>query len=250
MNSFMKQFGEGITAYADAFRFIAKHKLWYLFLWPILFVIALVFVGFEAVNVLVDYLQIEIQSWIGLDKQEGALGTALSWAILIIVKVFFWLLNFSFLKYLVFILLSPLLAYVSEKVEKIETGKDYPFNMPRFVNEVTRGILMAIRNMLLEYVLLFILFIVSILLPFLVLITPFIGFFVSAYFYGFSFLDYNNERQQLAVKQSVALMKRNKGIAVGTGSIFSLLFLIPFLGIVLAPILGAVSSALVYKKIS
>ena len=53
-------------------------------------------------------------------------------------------------------------------------------------------------------------------------------------FYGFSFIDYTNERRRLSVKQSVAFIRQNKGVAVTNGAVFSLLLMIPFCGYSLA----------------
>ena len=43
-------------------------------------------------------------------------------------------------------------------------------------------------------------------------------------------MDYSNERRRLNVKQSVAEIRQNKGLAIGIGFLFSLSLLIPVVG--------------------
>ena len=53
------------------------------------------------------------------------------------------------------------------------------------------------------------------------------NFVISSYFYGFSFMDYTNERQRLSLKDSIAYISNNKGLAIGIGSVFVFCFFIP-----------------------
>ena len=53
-------------------------------------------------------------------------------------------------KYIVLILLSPLLAYASERTEEILTGKNYPFSWAQLLKDAFRGALIALRNGVLE----------------------------------------------------------------------------------------------------
>ena len=83
---------------------------------------------------------------------------------------------------------------------------------------------------------------------FLLSFIPVIGFFtgitlfiISAYFYGFAFIDYTNERRRLTVKQSVHFIRENKGMAVGNGVVFALAMFIPFCGTTIAGFVAIVS---------
>jgi CysZ protein len=66
-------------------------------------------------------------------------------------------------------------------------------------------------------------------------------FFIASYFYGFAFIDYNSERRRLSVKQSVQFIRKNKGMAVANGMVFSFFMLIPFCGTTLAGFAAIVS---------
>lgn len=139
------------------------------------------------------------------------------------------LLLMNFAKYLVVIILSPLLAHLSEKTERILTGNKYPFDPKQFMNDVRRGIRIAIRNLIWQYFFFLLIFLVSFLgwkdpesAPIFYLI-----FVISFYYYGFSFLDYVNERRKLNIDESVLFVRQHRGLAISLGFIYSLMILVP-----------------------
>jgi len=137
--------------------------------------------------------------------------------------------------------MSPLLAYLSERTESIIMGHEFPFSWLQFFKDIFRGILLAFRNFFIEILLTVLLFFLSF-VPFLGFATAPILFLISAYFYGFSFLDYTAERRKMKVKESVDFVKQNKGIAIGNGGIFALFLLIPFIGVSIATFISIIST--------
>jgi len=139
------------------------------------------------------------------------------------------LLLMKFAKYLVVILLSPLLSFLSIKCEKIITGNSYSFNLKQLVNDVKRGLQIATRNIMWEYFFFLIIYIAALIgwdepqkAP-IFYITFAIGFF----YYGFSFIDYVNERLRLNIDESILFVRRHRGLAISIGSIYSILILVP-----------------------
>jgi CysZ protein len=65
---------------------------------------------------------------------------------------------------------------------------------------------------------------------------------ISAYYYGFSFIDYNLERKQYTVSDSVNYMKKNRGIVMGNGIVFALVLAIPLIGIALSSFVAIISA--------
>ncbi|MCG8702372.1 MAG: EI24 domain-containing protein [Bacteroidales bacterium] len=215
----LKQFSLGIKTWSEATRFIFKNKLGWTFLVPIAMTIILFIIGHAAINGLIDNLKELILGWLNVDA-----GGFLSGLIGFALKVAFHLLSFFIYIYvigfLVIVLMSPLLSFLSEKTEKIITGNEYKTSFAETLKDITRGIGLAFRNLVLELLSLFLLFI------------PVIGwlavFIISAYFYGFSFIDLNNERQRLNIRESTAVVRKFKWLAIGNGIIFSLALIIPF----------------------
>lgn len=149
--------------------------------------------------------------------------------IYVMVEISFALLLMKFSKYLVVVLLSPLISHLSMKTEKLLTGNTYPFSFRQLIHDVKRAMRIVVRNLMWEYFFFMIIFIVSLLgwedpksSPIFYL-TFLIGFF----YYGFAFLDYINERRRLDVNESILFVRKNRGLAVGLGSIYSLLILVP-----------------------
>ena len=62
-------------------------------------------------------------------------------------------------------------------------------------------------------------------------------------------MDYVAERRRLSVRQSMHFMRRNKGTLIGLGCMFNLIYLLPFIGIVVAPINGVVAAVLAQNKV-
>lgn len=242
-------FSIGFSSYGKAFSFIAKHNLWIYFLYPLLIMIVLFLGGTYAIMQLSDYLRDLIMGWLGLGgtTDEGWLRTTLTWVLGIGFKIIFFFLYLSLQKYIVLILMSPVLALLSEKVDELHTGKKYPFSSDQFVRDVFRGIGIALRNMFIEFGLIFLCFLI-VWLPvigwILAVFTPVFLLFVSWYFYGFSMIDYTSERRRLTMSQSVTFIRRNKGFAIANGLVYWAIFLVPFLGVIVAPVVGVVAATL------
>ena len=67
----------------------------------------------------------------------------------------------NFAKYLVVIILSPLLAHLSQKTEQILTGNKYRFNLEQLIKDIRRGIRIALRNLIRQYFFFLLIFLIS-----------------------------------------------------------------------------------------
>ena len=221
--NFFKDFKLGILSYLNAIRFIHVHKLyWYL---PIPALLMLIIYGLGA----------KVSNWQSSWIPGKGCMTCINmnetvWFLLqILLSISIGLLLMKFAKYIVVIMLSPLFSILSQVVEKKITGKYYPFDMNQTFEDVKRGIKIALRNLMWEYFFFLIILILSFILfddptnSFLFYMIYFIGFF----YYGFSFLDYINERLRLDIPQSIHFMRQHRGLATAIGSVYSLLIFVP-----------------------
>ena len=153
------------------------------------------------------------------------------------------LVYFSWFKYSFLIIGSPLFAYLSEKTEAIITNREYPFSLKIFLSDVIRGIRISLRNILWQTV-----YSVSILflalIPLLGWITPLVALFVECFYFGFSMLDYTNERKGLTASQSIDFIGRHKGLAIGNGMGFYLMHVLPVAGWIFAPGYAVIAATL------
>ncbi len=110
------------------------------------------------------------------------------------------------------------------------------------MQDVIRGVLIALRNFCIEIGYILLVFVLSFFIPFLGgIIGTIVLFFIAAYFYGFSFVDYNNERKRYTIKQSVQFIRKNKGMVIANGMVFSFFMLVPFCGTTLAGFVAIIS---------
>lgn len=231
----MNQFNTGIRKYRQALQIIRREKLAWYFLFPLVFFILAFFFSFSLASSLTDTIMLQINSYFDSDS---FFYTIISGSLNIIIKIIIALLFAYIGGFLVLILLSPVFAYLSELVEKRLTGNDYPFEFSQFVSDIFRGIGLALRNFFIEIGLIILVWIATLifgLIPGIGFLFAIAGqiflFFVSAYFYGFSFMDYSCERHKMNRAQSVLFMRKNKWAVIGIGFPFAALLFFSFLGI-------------------
>ncbi len=245
MNVF-EQFGLGVRSYIKALSLVVNNGLWIYFIYPLVIYVLLFFIGFELIHYLSDGLESFILGYVDSENAGSWLSFLkgfLHFFLSIGLKIIFFLIYSTVSKYVVLILMSPLMAALSEKTETIVTGKKYPFDATQFAKDVMRGILLALRNMFIQLALVLVSCII-VCIPVIGWLCPLFLLILSYYFYGFSMLDYVNERKKLDVTKSVGYMRAHKGIAIGNGFVFSVLFNIPFIGVVTATVLSPVAGCL------
>src|SRR5699024_410520 len=121
----------------------------------------------------------------------------------------------------------------SEKTESILLKKEYPFSLRQFLTDIGRGIKIALRNTLWQTV-----YTVSILILALIPVvgwaSPLLALFIECYYFGFSMLDYTNERKGLSSGKSIEFINTHKGLAIGNGMVFYIMHALPVIGWILA----------------
>ena len=246
MKNYFTQFIKGIFSYKEAIVFLLNHKLMYFLLFPILFnffLSSLFFYFLEmGSNYLHDQVLFFINSMVGPDVlYGGVISKVISISLWMFSKIFFLFLFLIFSGYITIIILSPIFTFLSEKIAAIKNGHNYSFKFLQFFKDIFRAGVIAIRNIFIQFILMLFFF----LLGFVPLIGWAISIFgnviVTSYFYGFSFMDFSNERNKLSIKESVNFIRKNGGIAIGIGLIFYCCLLIPLAGSFLASLLSIIS---------
>lgn len=250
----LKEFILGISSYRKAFSFLSKNNLLIYYLAPLIVAVIFTAVSFLGVSIFTDWLDLIYQQWFGITVKNTSFDILKDYkeffsgagevVITVLLKIIMFFLVFRVNKYITLIILSPVLAYLSEKVESILSGKEYPFNAGQFLKDVWRGVLLAFRNMIIEFIWVITLWVATFTMPLLIPFTAIILFIVSAYYYGFSMLDYSNERKRLSVKNSIHYIRKHKGLTLGNGVVYQLFVSIPFIGAVIAPITAVVAATI------
>ena len=197
----------------------------------------------KTANNFIEWLTLKTGLKVWLDKTgSGFLGFLFAFA-----GVMLWLIQmlfyFSLFKYIWLIVGSPVFAYLSERTDSIIENKEFDFDGKQFLEDVFRGIGIALRNCLWQSVYMISIVLLS-LIPVLGWLTPLLALLVECYYYGFSMLDYSFERKKMTVAESIYFIGNHKGLAIGNGLIFYLMQLLPLLGWILAPAYAVVAATL------
>jgi CysZ protein len=172
-------------------------------------------------------------SWIGFFFTFSAL---VMWMIL----MFFY---FSLFKFFWLIVGSPVFAYLSEKTAAIIEGRDFPFSLRQLLNDIARGVKVALRNSFWQTFYTLGLLLLS-LFPLIGWTTPILSILIECYYYGFSMIDYSCERRKMSAASSIKYVGRHKGLAIGNGIVFYLMHMIIGIGWILAPSYAVVAATI------
>lgn len=213
----------GYKNYWQGILFLVRHKLYWYATLPVVLFVLIYWLGSY-------FLEVESRITMELNQETSGITTinGMTW---FTAKMLFmdglYVLFTKFALYIVVVVLSPVLSLLSEKIEELITGNRYPFRFKQLVHDVQRGAKIALRNIMWEYF-------------FIILVLGLASFFdkeVKAvlifsipmlfgfYFYGFSFIDYVNERRRLNIQQSIYFVSKHRGLAIAIGSIYSVFFL-------------------------
>jgi CysZ protein len=223
-----KQIAVGLKSYSQAIGFILRNRLAWTFLIPIILNILLFIGGLAIISNVNDFVKDSVFELIKIDKTTF-LGGLMGGFLTILFEIIYFLVFAYISGYIIIILMSPLLAYLSEKTELILTGKTYHTGFSQMIKDIVRGIIIAVRNLLIELVFVILAFFISF-IPVIGWLCAIVLFLISSYFYGFSFIDYMNERKKLTIRESVSVGRKYKWIAISNGAVFSVSLLVPFCG--------------------
>ena len=232
-----RQIGIGIVAYYRSFEFIVRQAMWLYFLIPGILSI-LIYWGGE-----VTLQKLRLVDFKGITDDELD-----RYLILGLQALFVFAAN-KMNKYVVMILLSPVLTQLSARTERILSGHTYPFGFRQYVHNLLRGLQIAFRNLFFQMIIVMLWLVIAAFVPGADVATPVVVFFIGFYFYGFYFMDYVSERLGYNLQESVNFIRKNAAFAFTIGGIFSLLFLIPYAGVVVAPISASIAATIGVDKV-
>lgn len=225
----------GFLGFFSAFKDLKKYGLWK-FVWisgGLCLLVGLLF--FVVISQYYDDIGGSISAFYKWEKGKSLVTTItniVSGALLTIGVILIF-------KYIILILVSPIMSLVSERVESHDKNialKPGSFNL----SALLRGLRLSFGNICRELGLTLFLLVLS-LVPIAAIITGPAIFLVQAYFAGFGNMDYTMERYY-NINESRSFVKKNKGIAIGNGIGYVLLLMIPIVGLFFAPTLATVSS--------
>lgn len=230
----------GLLSYLKALNGISKYGLWKYFILSG-FISFLIAAGVASASIyLGDGLGDWIQSVYPWETGSGIIGRIGDWTSGIIVLV----LGLFFLKYLLLIIVSPIMSYMSDSIERqINHNYSSPkFTLATLVSDFTRSLRINLRNLSKELLITVVLLLIGLFPGVAVVTTPLI-FIVQAYYAGFGLLDYWMERHY-RVADSIGYVRSHRLDAIGLGAVYLGMLLLPVIGAVIAPVLGATAATI------
>lgn len=165
-----------------------------------------------------------------------------------------WLISFGssigdfMYKFIILSLLSPFNSLLSEKVDNSMTDSKFDGGVSLMIRNLFRTIAILAVSTGLYLIAIFCWWLTSKIIG-LHALDSVVYFFISAYFIGFSFFDYSLERYDKGISSTLQFGFKNKITVLLSGLIFSLIYLIPKIGIIFAPFLVTLNSTLVFLQI-
>lgn len=246
----MYHFSTVIKYYLSAWQFINEHKLYRFFLFSVclylvVFIISLIPIYFIAIK-LMDFIHhIPLIEYI---KEKFSYFSFLLTLFNISVYISIAYTISYIYKYIFLAIASPLYAYISDKVYEIIFQQSIPFSLPIFIKNVLRGIRISLINVVRQSFFFILLMLLSF-IPLVGIMFVFLNILMEAYYYGFSMIDYNCERENYSVSKSRHLIYTHKWNAISIGFPLWLSLAVPIVGtIFIAPLSCIASTILFYEK--
>ena len=237
--------------YWEAFGFINKNKLWWSYAIPIAFntillgllVYCSMKIGSSAQNTL-DRL---ILSYISIPESWAFIKNLVDAFIYIIVIVTCLMLYLFIFKFIIFILLGPFFSYIGDLAQNRLNGEQSKLSLKTLILSLKVSLIVNLRLLTLQSFWMILAYITMI-IPILNLLSPFLLIIIEFYFSGASIINNNCERALMTKSQTTDFYKKNRAYLPGLGLGFWIIMLIPLIGWVIAPIIAVVASVLLYEK--
>ncbi len=241
-----KQISIGLKGYSKAWNLIFKRGFAKYLLFPLILNIVIFWIGTDYISDLAVTARDALKEWMDIHEGDfwGAkfLNSFVSGLVTVLMYVMFFIVFVYTGGYIIIILLSPVFSIISEKTEHLisHNKNNYPFELKQFLKDIIRGITLAIRNMLYETFIMIVVFIISF-IPVIGWLGPIFMFFISAYFFGFSYMDLTNERKRRSIRESVRFIRKYKWVAITNGAVFSIALVIPYCGVAVSAFIAVIS---------
>lgn len=186
------------NSFLDSFRIVKDAKLRKFYFLPGFISLIL----FGAFVYLGDYLSVSLttalENFFKLEEYSSILY--------IFIKILVWVCTvfFYYLVYksLLLVIISPILGYISERVETHLTGKKFDFSFSDNIHFLLRGIDIGLKSFFKQMVGTCAVMLLGLIFP-INLSIPLLIFIIQGYFTGFSFMDYTLERYNLSPKRAL-----------------------------------------------
>ncbi len=237
----LKELGSAFKAYWEAWKIIVDKKLWWYLIIP------------GAISLFYG-LTVGMTAWYWHDDIQKIVSGVLpaNTDSRIFQKIQTWFIGISLAtssvvlyKYVINVLLSPILSALSRRVEESVAGYHISYKKETdetVLKDFSRAILFGFRNFIKEAGFT-VLFLLIGLIPALGFVATLLIFLIQALYVGYCNHDFTLSRY-FSIKGSIDFNRTNKILALGNGIAFMLIVMIPVVGLFFAPTLATAAATL------
>ena len=176
--------------------------------------------------------------WVG-DAAESGVNTFYGW----VEATGYFIYSFVILT-----LFSPFNSMLSEKLDNKLTGHTFDGGFARIISDIVRTIGVLIVGMILNMTIIYLWNLIS--EPFNGdVLSPYITFIITSFFIGFNSYDFSLERYQVSIGESWKFAFKKPLYMILTGLLFTLTLSIPYIGLILAPVILTMIATIIYIDI-
>ncbi|MGB0933744.1 MAG: hypothetical protein ACPGU5_05645 [Lishizhenia sp.] len=158
--------------------------------------------------------------------------------------------SYFIFQFIILTLFSPFNTLLGEKLDYEISNQKIDGGFGRILSDLVRMIGILIIGLLFDFCF-FIIWNLTIGSLFNVeFLSPYLSLVIGSFWLGFSFYDFALERKQINIGKSYSFALKNFFHTVLTGLLFSALMLIPYIGIVIAPVLITMLSTFNYYNMT
>ncbi len=172
------------------------------------------------------------------------LAAAANWLVHGVFGIFDFILDKIYL-FLLIIVMAPFNTTLGERIDSNLSGRKFEASWSRYISDILRMILLVIVMIIMELIANGMIAVISWFVE-LWFFKDIFYYLITAFFFGLSFFDYGLERDQKGVFQTIGFGFRYPLGMIITGSLFLILYEIPFLGIPIAPVITVMVSTVAY----
>lgn len=240
----MKTIRNIFSALKSSFQLIQEANLYYLFAFPIAISLLTIAGAYYTISSIAELTINSFNAWILELKWSEWLVAFIEFTIGFMLRSALWLLLIYFFKYIIIVVLSPVLSFVAQITQAKMSKEESPFSVIQMFKDIGRAIIINSKNALFQLLIIVLLALLGS-IPLIGLISIPLLFITEAYFLGFSLMDYGLEAKGTKSKETFYWIRRNKWATIVIGTIFFLFMLIPILGWMVGPII-CVMTATIY----
>ncbi|MEE9373501.1 MAG: EI24 domain-containing protein [Saprospiraceae bacterium] len=225
-------------------RFAQKHELWkgimnYKWLSKMLFVFAII-ASIMLINSVMNW-------WNQMPNQMNSIAE-LGSIVGTMFKGGYDLFVIGGLKYVVLILVEVVIFHFARRTLEIVRGEEVDNSFSAFIKAQKRMIKVAIFSFLMESFYSIILKVATGVIGFS-FIDPVGIFIIQCFFLGYAIIDNYNEIYHMTLKQSFKMTQKYAGVTLVIGIPVYIIMLMPLLGTIFGPILGAIAATITMNEL-